>query len=334
MIFDHDLLLHWMSERGAGTWAELRRAVRWLSSADDVRPSAIAHLFASLGHIEISWIENRWAAAPPVLTILPFAGSHALLTGGRTRTLERKLHEVTADDQDLFVFEHRQDAPTAILVAAEDDSVIEKLAARLGVHYDYCVADRLSRILPTVAGALKEARESPPVRGFGVRRLVRSKGGYFHWLEVDSDRFPGLYEYASYSRPEFRFVPEAGRHLIVDKYTGIYAELQRLQLNVLTLEMDGPTGDLVVPLYAPLPVLQARAAAFCSGLGPLSQAGSKRYPNVPLDVAERIAASLGQRLRVHEVKEGQRKAGPRGQVPHISFEESRSHRRRAGETRG
>lgn len=306
-MIDHDLLLEWVSERGSGSWADLRGAIEWLGStlpSSEERPSAakVVLVLASLGHLEMDWTQDRWAAAPPVLTILPYAGSHALLTGGRTRSLVDKLDALTSDDEDLYVFQMSQDAPSAVYVAARDEAVVESLADALGIAYDHSVADRLSQILPSMDLILDLAGESIPSRGFGVKRFLL--GGGLGWKEVTSDREAGLYEYPEWGRNQYRWVDRAGRYRIIDKYMGIYAELHRLHRNVLKLRMEGLTGDLLVPVYAPLPSLHARAAAMCSGLGPdlIRGSGVRCYVNVPQVVAERIARSLGQSLDMQEAK--------------------------------
>ena len=98
LLFDHDgrsgyeLLLRWASERGSGTWAEFRDAHDWLfnagkADAEQVKATTSIHALSMLGHVEIDWESGRWAAAPAALTILPFAGAHAVLAGSRTRRM-------------------------------------------------------------------------------------------------------------------------------------------------------------------------------------------------------------------------------------------------------
>src|SRR5438876_70322 len=125
----HDLLLEWASERGSGSWQQFRDAHEWLledAPASQWRPTPgwSARMLSTLGHIEIDWQAGVWAASAPVLTLLPSAGGHALLTGGRTRALRDRLGPAVWDEaSDVYLHEHPQrNAPTALLIAAEDES--------------------------------------------------------------------------------------------------------------------------------------------------------------------------------------------------------------------
>src|SRR5215211_5024343 len=172
----HDLLLEWMSERVQGSWSQLRSAHSWLFAAERTgwrpTPGFTARMLATLGHIEIDWAASRWAAAPPVLTILPSAGAHALLTGGRTRTLLDRLTAALDDSQRLFRITHEQRlAPSTIFIACQDERDIEDLARQLDVRYEYSVSDRLSQLLPDLDAYLQVARATPAARGYGVERF-------------------------------------------------------------------------------------------------------------------------------------------------------------------
>lgn len=116
------------------------------------------------------------------------------------------------------------------------------------------------------------------------------------WAPVESDREPGLYEYDVVGRPAFRLLDRDGAVYAPDMVTGIYAALSRWGTNVLRYAPDSVNGTLRAPLRAPLPTLQARAAALCSGLAPLPQDDELAYWNVPRPIAERIARSVDQSL--------------------------------------
>lgn len=302
---NYNLLLDWVSERATGSWSDFREAHDWLSleGVGSYRPKAAttALVLASLGHMEMDWARDTWAATPPAITILPSAGAHALFVGSRSRTLVRSMDHIAEEDGRIFLFTHQQEGPDALFVAVRDEVVVEELAARLGIHYEFSVADRLSRVLPSLDGVLVTARDLTPARGYGVRRLAIDASGRLQWPEVEADRSPGLYSYDVWGREEFRWVDGSGRYLKVDKFTGTYAELRRLRrVEQLKLRLDTSTGELTVPADAPLPALQARAAVMCSGLVPAfdRRDRTRSYVNVPRSIAERIAESLGQHLSV------------------------------------
>ena len=205
-----DLLLEWASERGEGSWQQLRDAHDWIaaaypsSAAWRPTPGFTARRLTTLGHLEIDWQRGIWSVAPPLLTILPAAGAHALLTGARTRALMDRLADETDDDSHLFVNECTQrHAPNAILIACEDETNIESLAERLGIGYEFSVSHRLSDLLPELDSYLALAPTTPAPSGYGVAQLDLDR---LTWADAEADRDPGLYRYDAFGRPTFRLV--------------------------------------------------------------------------------------------------------------------------------
>lgn len=293
-----DLLLDWMSERGAGTWQQARDAHEWLLSQQRQigwrpTPGFTLRMLSTLGHVEIDWEAARWAAAPPVITLLPSAGAHALLTGGRTRTLVDRLGTEAGEDPCLFALSpHPQSlAPSALLVACESERAIESLAWRLGIRYEFSVSDRLSAALPPLDACLHQGKTTPPPRGYGVECFDARR---LRWETAESDESPGLYRYEVYGRPEFRLLTEAEGVYSVDLPTGVWSALSRWGENRLRYQTESVNGTLIVPIECPLPTLQARAAALCSGLAPKKRGQTLWFRNVPRAIAERIARSLDQ----------------------------------------
>jgi hypothetical protein len=300
----HDLLLEWASERGSGSWEQFRRAHEWLFPAQTrpawMTPGFTSRMLATLGHLEIDWQARRWSAAPPVLTLLPSAGAHALLTGGRTRALTDTLEAALEEHQDLYGLPpHPQElAPSAVMIACEDETHGEQLAAELGIRYEYSVSERLSEMLPALDDYLALTTSTPAAKGYGVASFnVQS----LSWEDAESDARPGLYRYDVYGAPVFRLVDRDDRFYDVDLPVGVYAALSRWGANQLHYLCESVNGTLIVPLGAPLPTLQARAAALCSGIAPARRGRTLAYRNVPQLIAERIARSLDQTLQTTEV---------------------------------
>jgi hypothetical protein len=312
-----DLLLDWVSELGEGTWQEFRAAYEWLttSSADEWRtPGFAMRMLSTLGHLEIDWTARRWAAAPPVLTILPDAGAHALLTGGRTRALKRSLHEVLADDDDLFPFEISQkNAPTAVWIECADETHVERLADALSIRYEYSVAQRLSRLVPSLDSYLAIVPSARCPKRYGLERFDVDT---MRWFSTDQDLEPGLYQYDSYGPAMFRLIDD-GEVFGVDLATGVYAALSRWGVNRLRYVEQSVNGELWVHLAAPLPTLHARTAALCTGLAPLKRGRGLVYRNVPRAIASRLARSLDQSIGPLEV------VSPEGE-PKVSLTAERS----------
>lgn len=298
---NYDLLLEWISEQGSGSLLSFRQAHDWLLTSAQGNDQAVtanrtAATMAVLAHIEIDWVRSRWCAAPPVLTILPFAGGRSLLTGARTRALLAALDEETSEVATMNVMTApyaQPQAPSAIYLVSESEEDIEQLAVRLGINYEFSVADRLSRLLPSLTSNATATPGGPLARGFQVDKL-RVDG--LEWIAVESVETPGLYRYNLYGRPDFRYVDSPDRSFAVDKATGTYLELSRNRHKVLGFREAAVNGTLIVPVRAPLPTLHARAAALCSGLAPTFDRTTltMHYPNVPLTIAERIGSSLEQ----------------------------------------
>jgi hypothetical protein len=249
-----------------------------------------------LGHLEVDWKDGVWAAAPPVLTLLPRAGAHAIVTGARTRALSSALEGAADSEGEFFCERHTQEwGPDAQFVAGPDETSLEALAETLGIIYEPCISDRLAQLLPSLDSFIALSRSTPAARGYGVRRLhVRT----LYFDTTDDDSGPGLYEYGVNRRRVYRWQDGSGAVYALDLPTAIYAELRREGRNELRYTRDNINGTLTVPFRAQLPALQARTAALCCGLMPSLTGSRWHYPNVPRETARRIAESLGQALDV------------------------------------
>ncbi|HEU5252056.1 MAG TPA: hypothetical protein VFU16_01855 [Solirubrobacterales bacterium] len=297
-----DLLLEWASERGFGSWAQFREAYAWLERESEMAPwetaSLVARQMSALGHIEVDWRRRSWAAAPPVLTLLPSAGAHALLTGGRTRELCDRLAMALADRDDLYGLDPVEQplAPSAILIACEDERAMRKLASALGIESAYSVSSQLAEILPPLRAYLDLAGSTPAPRGYGVQALDLAD---LSWRDVEEDREPGLYRYQAPDGRRFRLVEATGSVFDVDLAIGAFAALAIAgETGRLKWFRASLNGELQVPLRTPLPTLHARALALCSGFAPERHGRSLVYLNVPEKVARAVAGSLAQDLQV------------------------------------
>lgn len=297
----NDLLLEWVSERGDGSWAQFRRAHEWLFEGSQnpnyVTPGFTAGLLSMLGHIEVDWVAERWAACPPVLTLLPSAGAHALLTGGRTRALMADFNRELSEDMNFYPLEpHKQRfAPSAVLVPCESSADVQALAQRLGIAFEHSVSSRLAELLAPLDRYLNLSLSAAPARGYGFRVFDAHT---LAWRDDVSDDTPGLYQYETHVGFAYMLQDDDGSTYKVDKAVGIYTALSRWGENRLRWFRKSVNGELVVPLRAPLPVLHARVAALCSGLAPEQRKDVLAYVNVPRTVAERMAHTLGQSLDV------------------------------------
>jgi hypothetical protein len=300
----YNLFLEWLSESGCGTWSDFARVHQWLFPSAPgrrpVKPNHTASMLASLGHVEIDWHEGRWSVAPPILTILPGAGEHAVLVGSRTRTLAARLEKATAvdatDDLLLRVFPQAS-APDAVFVACTNESNVLDLATTLGIGFEYSVAGRLSALLTPVSEGLIPVA-SPPESALERQRWDPRT---LRWNPAVGQWQAGLYRYRTAGLRKYRYFTDSSTCYRVEFPVGAYVELRRIGSNVLTYSYEGVNGVLSVPARVPLPALQARVAALCSGIAPAfdGKIDAVKYLNVPQDLANSIADSLGQDLAVN-----------------------------------
>jgi hypothetical protein len=292
------MLLQWVSERGSGSWNEFRDAFHWaLPDAQAGGAQSCMRTLTMLAQVEIDWDAGMWAAAPTVVTLLPSAGGHGLLAGARTGRLRALLEDGLDEASHVFAFFRPQEAaPDVCFIACDSEEDLSELATQLGVPFEHSVADRLATLLPPIEAMLAERASTPGVPDLGVDQFDVMDD---RWRPVESDSDPGLYRYEHRGR-ELRWIDEKRRPYRVDFALGAYCELRRLENSDTLHWMQLPVnGTLSVPLKAPLPVPQARAATMCSGLAPHRHASVLRYENVPRRIAEAIATALEQQLQVY-----------------------------------
>lgn len=300
-----NLLAQWIGEAGSGSWGSFREAYLWSASAvpDDGKepPHRVALRMAGLAYMEIDWDDGKWCAAEPCLTLLPSAGGSGLLAGGRTRHLLRRLDDEVDPEVNIHVVLHRQPqdrAPDTLYFSADLDE-LEKLAKRLEVRFEHSIAERISLVLPHIDDIISLGNAAPPPQGFEINKWAAPGMQLVHDTHV-----PGLYRGGAFGRPRYWLI-DRGLCANVDGPTGFHAELRRLGRRELRYKHRSVNGSLFRPVWAPLPLLQERAAVMCSGLAPLLVNPNVpfidrriRYANVPLRIARRIASSLDTELEI------------------------------------
>lgn len=310
-----DMLLEWVSEKATGSWAEFRDAWQWIAARgrgapDDPGDAAWkdAATLSALAHLEISWRENgAWAAAPPVITMIPNSGGRALLTGCRTRALFRPAPRPGLDDSGMLVDAVNEldlwyDAvrhihgPTAIYIACDEPGQAEALARQCDIPYTYSVSQQLASMLAPLEDQQASWKPGSLPQGFPPERFDEFE---LRWGECpDEPSKPGLYRCKTWDSHVHVLITPLGTSFRVPREPGVYEVLRWEEQDVIAYsERD---GRLWLPSFARLPLLQERAAVLCTGILPRPWTHRGRhghfYPNVPLSIAERIAASLSQKL--------------------------------------
>ena len=189
--------------------------------------------------------------------------------------------------------------PETIFVIADAWGALVEAASFLGASFQPRLAFELGSSLSAIAEPDGPALAKPPEGAdvFDVER-VRVR-------RADATPALGLVVQDHFGRREAWWSRGSGWRR-VDLDEGRYLELRRAGRSVLRFAPAGPTGTLVVRLGAPMPPLQARAAALCSGLVPERTTEGEAYVNVPDEVARSIASSLGQELATPRRTPGRR----------------------------
>lgn len=295
---EHDQLLRWISERQAGSLDLLKGAIEWLLNAG---LTVVCRDLMALGHLEVDWERGRWCATPRALVLLPDVGLTAVLTGSRDSHLLTALDAMeTSDDIDVVV-ERRpaKSGPEVIFIVAGSWDSMTVAADALGAAFQPRFSIDLCRNLPPIRQPTGSGLARPPADGqiFDCG-LLRPKA-------IDEVPDDGLLIYQRFGRYEAYWSGGQG-WFKVDLTTGRYIELRRVRRQVLHFAQGGRNGTLTVPVRVPLPPLQTRAVVLCSGTLPGRTAEVDRYVNVPIEVAEAIASSVGQELNVAQRSERSR----------------------------
>jgi hypothetical protein len=305
-----DLLLRWVSELGAGALPDINQGMWWLAGArcPDAEPGAPGRWLrdaVSLAYLDIDWHNRRWCAAPPVLTRLPQARGLAVLTGSRTAALEKRI-ELTMQEAPLEVFRMPSarpvrdiPLPVSLLVQFDNEAELRDWAGELGVTYTSCFALQGAALLPSLTLDVPAAAPEfgQPLEHYDLDRRA------YQWIRRPQG--DGLYRIKQGDGKRVCQVLRDGEWYETGHEEGVYSVLgqQRPDADVLRWLPDPQpgcelTGALHVDWGYPLPDLHRRVAVLCSGLAPRinENAENLAYDNVPRDVAEKIADSLGQHL--------------------------------------
>lgn len=302
-----DLLLRWVSELGSGRLRDLRTSVRSvaLGRGIDCAPGAESRWvrdLAALGYLDVDWHRDWWSVAPSVLTRLPHSDGLAVVVGRRTGSFDRALIDAESWATLIRVANPATPGdipvPDTVLLRYEDPAGLPDDARWLDCAFTPCAALQLAELLPEIEEGPLAA---PPAadNAFTVQRFSFADGRYEPTALYAAD---GLYRWRGADWSLLTQVRRGDAWRTVEHETGVYLELAG-RISVLRWAAEPGAGrsligSLTCDRAAPLPPLHSRAAVLCSGLRPRADrtARTVSYDNVPLQVAERIATSLRQRL--------------------------------------
>ncbi|MCA9959243.1 MAG: hypothetical protein KC443_09415 [Anaerolineales bacterium] len=287
-----NLLLLYLSELGNGRWTQFTDALKTLSAP--WKPSTHARHLQMLAHIEVDFASEpkRWSIAPPTLAWLPRYDNdhHAVLCGWRTEPLLKKLHQSIANLECHLEIMPQENCPDAIVIHAKESYQLDTIADQLSIQSEPESAARLAQCLPHLDDYLSLCPSKHEPHGYGIRQFEHINK---QWEVIEHTSKTGLFEYDCVDGRQYRLKTEDNcRELRRDE--GLYALMDFHELSVLRYE--GQIRALIVPSYAPLPILFARSAILCSGKLPLYDFANKQrqYQDVSTAVAYNILTKLKQ----------------------------------------
>jgi hypothetical protein len=286
-----EVLLHWLTHLGEGSWAAFRRTLLELGGPDldvdaaswraRVRLSDLAHVDFFVGG------ERRWQALAPVLGGLPDDPAVAVLCGGRTPRLVEDLATASMRLGCGVTLLDVADGPRQVRLEGGQEA-IAAVGTAVGLSYVPNIAAALCWTLEPIQMMLQDAvAEAPPinwaVRSFDLDRL--------NWADQLLPRT--AYEYSSRHGERRYYVRGPGRGLLrMNRRAAVYAAAM---FNSVSLaHYDAAARCLSTPVNAPLPEAYSRIATLCSGKLSVVSEGRRIHQGVPPKTAAVLLVAAGQ----------------------------------------
>ena len=286
-----DVVLHWMTHIGEGSWSTFRSAVTKIFGSDadiDALCRQLRVVLSDLGHADFFVNESQhWQILPPVLAGLTTPMGAALLTGGRTPRLADAILGAAAAHGCRVTIQNDEYPISRILVEGTRPA-LAKLAAEVGIVYvDRFASTNWSAISP-VPVQMQNARLEPPPANWSIRSFDFAS---LTWVEGLQRRSACEYQ-SRYGPRRFYVHTRHGQLLRLPKREAVYAAATLRNANLAAYDSDFRT--LSTPAAAPLPESLARAACLCTATPAQFKDGRLLYAGVPWDVASVLLVSAGQ----------------------------------------
>ncbi len=300
-----ELLLHWLSHLGEGTWNRFRGAAAGIVPPDgDARRKLHfwRNRLSDLGHVDFfAGGSQRWRVRQPVLAGLCGLEGTAVLCGARSPKLVQSLESAAGKHGCRFEVRGIPDLPPLVTVAGADEQLAE-MARECRLHYIVQYSEMLCRGLKPIVATPEGTSDEPAgwqVRSFDLeaRRWVEGR------LPKSAREYESKFGVLRYYWCDWQNVLRPA-----PKREAVYASaaVQRVTL----AGYDREQHSLTIPAAAPLPEDYMRAACLCSGAPPRYEGGMFVFERVPPLIASILLVSAGQphpgvpMLRPEGFKEG------------------------------
>ena len=283
---------HHPSHPGKMRWEKFKQGFECLNRDNKNSKGASYYLkpLTSVGHMEYDPTILDWVyVAPPTLVETATANQYVLV-GSRTPDLISKIEGTILAKGGKFYRIPEIDAPTTIFLRDLTKPTIQEIEG-MGIHISSEFSAKLSCILPNLQlDSFDQDRSilNAPIEKFNVDTLKYDNN--------PSDISDGLYRILNYGR-HIHFLKLNNIQRKVPREWGEWLILRAFRKSKL-IRYEKEQQILQVKWPLTLPLLANRCAVLCSGHVPKWINGYYCYPNVPIEIASRIAKSLNQQLEV------------------------------------
>ena len=287
-----DDLLYYLSHRGKTRWEKFKQGFECLNRDNKnlKGPTHCLKPLTSVGHMEYDPAILDWVYVAPATLVETATANQYVLVGSRTPDLILKVEKTVLSKGGKFSRIPEVDTPTTIFLRDLTEASMLEIKD-MGIHISREFSAKLSCILPNLRLDSFEPDESvlnAPIEKFNVDELkyesnppgvseglfrISDYGRYTHFLKLNNI--------------QRKVPPEWGTWLILRAF-------RKTKL----ICYDKEQQILLVKRRLSMPLLANRCAVFCSGRVPKRKGKFYHYPNVPNEIASRIAKSLNQQLEV------------------------------------
>ena len=287
-----DELLYYLSHQGKTRWEKFKQGFECLNR-DNKNPKGAAYYLkplTSVGHMEYDPAILDWVYVTPATLVETATTNQYVLVGSRTPDLISKIEEIVLSKGGELCRIPEVDVPTTIFLHDLAKVSIQEIES-IGIHISSEFSAKLSCVLPNLRLDSFDQDQSTlnaPIEKFNIDTLQYDNN--------QSNMSDGLYRMLNYGR-YIHFLKLNNIQRKVPPEWGAWLILRAFRKNKLIYYNKGQQ-TLRVKSRLSMPLLANRCAVLCSGRVPKWINGYYCYPNVPIEIASRIAKSLNQQLEV------------------------------------
>jgi len=286
-----DVLLHWMTHLGEGSWEGFKESVACLAPDEEKRNDLIINLRLLLSDMAYADFfiggSRRWRVFPPILAGLATSPDDAVLCGGRTPRLIGAFAASAKVEGCIISQENAEKGPTTMNIQG-DSAALARVASVIGVGFVSNYAATLCCHLVPLYELFEHAPEYSVPTNWSLRSFDFESMSLVDGLRPNSacECTPrrGL--------PRWFVHQRHGNLRSMPKREAIYAAAMLQEVTLL--QYDVASRRLSAPVKAQPPEPYARVACLCAGRRGRVQGDMIMYEEVPPSVAAVLCGAVGQ----------------------------------------